>query len=313
MKPFTLTLDNRAKLTGLTNLPALLETAPKHVPLIVGLHGGSYSSSYFDADTKHTASLASNGLGIPFVAIDRPGYQGSTSFYPIPEGSSFPETSADWLHRFILPAVWKEFGLPRGCNSMVLLCHSLGVPGALIAAANLDQTPVDEPASYPLAGIIMSGFGTQPIQDARPPLGVGAQSSEFMEFSPKVKDAIVMPEGTCDPALYAETARLNKLFPSREVDDIWVAWLPRWKTEWTTRVRVPVMIGIAERDGFWKGTEEHVLELKETFSGSSRVEGGVIKGAPHNLEMSYWSQGWYARCFGFGMECAASFAASNWR
>jgi len=31
-----------------------------------------------------------------------------------------------------------------------------------------------------------------------------------------------------------------------------------------------------------------------------------VPGAPHAIELSYWGQGWYARCFGFAMECAAN-------
>ena len=142
MQPFTLTLTNGATLTGLANLPEALPTGPNFKPLMVGLHGGSYSSDYFHVDEKHTAALASNGLGIPWVAVDRPGYKGSTSFYPIPEGSSYHKTLGEWLHRLILPALWQKFGEPQGCTSMVLLCHSLGTPGAVIAAAKLSRHPV---------------------------------------------------------------------------------------------------------------------------------------------------------------------------
>jgi hypothetical protein len=71
------------------------------------------------------------------------------------------------------------------------------------------------------------------------------------------------------------------------------------------------MIGLAERDQLWKGTDEHVKGFASAFSGSPRVDGSVVRGAPHNLEMSYWAQGWYARSFGFAMECAASFAAAD--
>lgn len=57
----------------------------------------------------------------------------------------------------------------------------------------------------------------------------------------------------------------------------------------------------------WKGTEEHLRELASAFTKSERVDGTIVEGAPHNMEMSYWARGWYARCFGFALECAASF------
>src|SRR4051812_20000949 len=106
MEPFTLTLANGATMTGLSNLPAPSSTAAKYRPLVVGLHGGSYCAAYFDVDTKHTAALSSSTLSVPFIAINRPGYLGSSSIYPLPPNSSDPETHADWLHKYILPALW---------------------------------------------------------------------------------------------------------------------------------------------------------------------------------------------------------------
>jgi hypothetical protein len=51
--------------------------------------------------------------------------------------------------------------------------------------------------------------------------------------------------------------------------------------------------------------------LSECFQEEFEVEGGLIRNAPHCLELSYWSQGWYARCYGWAMECAASFAMQS--
>ncbi|KAL2128212.1 hypothetical protein VTI74DRAFT_9513 [Chaetomium olivicolor] len=317
MEQFTLTLANGAMLTGLTNLPTASPTAPKFKPLMVGLHGASYSSDYFDVDEKHTAALASNGLGIPWVAVDRPGYKGSTSFYPIPDGLSYHEVLGEWLYRYILPALWQTFGEPHGCSSMVLLCHSLGTPGAVIAAALLArEADTGTPAAYPLSGIIASGFGIQSASSSSRNNSHTSKedgpSPELFGFPPDVKNRMMLPEGTCDRAVYAHTARLNVPFPGRERDDaLQELFTRRFRTNWAPLVRVPVMIGIAERDAWWKGEDEHVKDFAAVFTRSPKVEGSVIRGAPHNLEMSYWAQGWYARCFGFGMECAVGFALAG--
>ena len=321
MEPFTLTLANGATLTGLANLPAVTSTTAKYRPLMVGLHGASYYSAYFDVDEKHTAALSSNGLGIPFVAVDRPGYKTSTAF-TIPEGSSYPETYGAWLHEFILPAVWEKFGVPQGCNGIVLLAHSLGVSGVVLAAAKSGQeqgeasvgaTPTDavpprpKKTSYPLAGIIISGLGIHPTDVGSGPLT--DNPPEYILFPAHVKDEMYIPKGTCDPAVYAHSERLNLPVPSREVKDIWTAWLPRIGTEWAPCVRVPVLIALAGKDVYWQSTVEHAREFAAMFTQSSRAEWCILGGAPHNLELSYWSQGWYARCFGFGMECVASLSA----
>lgn len=65
---------------------------------------------------------------------------------------------------------------------------------------------------------------------------------------------------------------------------------------------------VSELDLFFVATEEEVEVCLNAFKKSSRVEGGLVRNAPHCLELSYWSQGWYARCFGWAMECATSFA-----
>jgi pimeloyl-ACP methyl ester carboxylesterase len=309
MEPFTLTLGNGATLTGLSNIPKPSPTTPKYRPLIVGLHGGSYSSSYFNVDAKHTAALASNALSVPFIAINRPGIAGSTSLYPLPPDSSDAETHAAFLHNHILPALWTQFGLSNGCNSLTLLCHSLGTPIAIMAASLFatSHPPDSQPQPpYPLAGIIFSGFGIQLIPDSGPKPDPNTPPPEFLEFTADVKNAIMMPPGTCDPSVYAYHDRLNVKFPFREVSDIHTVWLPRIREEWAKDVTVPVMFGIAERDCYWRATREHVDEMRRLFGKSPRVEGEVVKRAPHNLEISYWAQGWYARGFGFAVECAAS-------
>ena len=312
MEPFTLTLGNGTRLTGLCNIPDPSPKSAKRRPLIVGIHGGSYSASYFDVDAHHTAALTSNALSVPFIAINRPGIAGSTSLYPLPPDSSDPETQAAFLHNHILPALWTTFGPSNGCNSLILLCHSLGTPIAIIAASYLAAShPPGTQPPYPLAGIIFSGFGIQLIPDSGPNPDPNMAPPEFLDFTAEVKNAIMMAPGTCDPSVYNYHERLNVKFPFREVADIHTVWLPRIRSEWAKDVKVPIMFGIAERDCYWKATRGHVDELRGLFETSPRVEGGVVKGAPHNLEMSYWAQGWYTRCFGFGLECASSWEVES--
>lgn len=307
MHPFKLPLSNGAVVTGLHNLPAPSPTASRHRPLIVALHGGTYTAKYFDVNASHTASTTSDGLRVPLVAINRPGYLDSTSFAPIPDGSSYPEEYGAWLHQYILPTLWLEFGKPSGCNCIVLHCHSLGTTGAIISASMYAK---DANKQYPLGGISTSGFGIQlagsryrPPQDPHNP-------PTTITFPPEVKDSIMLQTGHADPEMYSYTEELNHDVPIEEITSIDSVWFPRWK-EWAGNVEVPVMIGLAGHDLMWKGTEEHLRDYAGAFSKSERVDGSVIKGAPHNLEMSYWAPGWYARCFGFALECAASFAQNR--
>lgn len=273
----------------------------------MAIHGGTYSSTYFDADTKHTAVLCSKGLGVPVVAIDRPLYQETSSFYPLPEGKTYHEGLAVHLHKYILPTIWKEYG--QGCSSMVLHCHSLAVPSQVILAGwHAQELARGETPAYPLSGLTVSGFGSQntaTIVEQR------KDAPEYINIPPEVKDNQMFEQGTVDPAIYKQSERLNNRMPYAELGDYEAVWAgDKWRAH-CGAVEVPVMIGMAERDALWAGTEEHVREFAGGFSSSERVDASLVRGAPHCIELSYWAQGWYARCFGWALECAAAHAAKE--
>lgn len=306
MDSFKITLPNGNVLTGLHNLHS--SAISSRTPLLVALHGGSYTAKYFDVDENHTASFASNGLRVPFVAINRPGYLDSTSLLPIPKGSNYPQEYGAALHRHILPALWTEFGQPNGCNSIILLAHSLGTTGAIIAAG-LYAKEIDK--TYPLAGISFSGFGTQVAGPApQPAKDSNGLPPPTITFPPAFKDSVMLQEGHADPSIYQYTESLNHSILFEELDSVMTECFPNW-AEWAARVEVPVMVGVAGHDLMWKGTEEHLKDILSAFTGSSKLDGALVTGAPHNMEMSYWSRAWYARCFGFALECATLFSLSQ--
>lgn len=156
MQPFRLTLANNGTVTGAHSVPSPWSSPVQHRPLIIGLHGGCYAHHYFDALPKFSASVASEAFGIPFIAIDRPSYGGTSCVLPIPEGSDSTQESAKLLHHSTLPRLWTEFGIPNGCNCIVLLSHSLGVMVSIAVAAMHAQ---DANPTYPLGGLIASGTG----------------------------------------------------------------------------------------------------------------------------------------------------------
>lgn len=307
MDSFKVTLPNNATLTGLVNkADGSQPNRPTKYPLVVCLHGGTYTARYFHVDATYSASVQSNSLALPLVAINRPGYGDSTSFFPIPKGSSYMEEYGIWLHRYILPTLWEEFGKPRNCNSIVLLCHSLGTPGAIVAAGMHAREGAE--ASYPLAGMIASGFGCQTTHSTSNSVATPTEETPDSVVMPiAFKDNMMLPEGHCDPEIYQYSEELNHPMPVEERSCMRTVWRAKWK-EMTGDVQAPVMFALAEHDGWWKGTAEHVQEFAAGFANSERVDGSLIIGAPHNLEMSYWAAGWYARCFGFALECAATFA-----
>lgn len=180
-------------MAGIHNIPPRSASSLTHRPLIVGLHGGTYDCHYFDADNAHTALLGSSAYGVPFVSIDRPGYGGS-SFLPVPENSSFPEETGIWLHRYILPALWAKFG-DNGCNCIVLLCHSLGSMGGIVAAALHAQDPQ---SAYPLGGLIVSGLADRLLPSMKEnPVRAPNVSPEHVLFPLRRQGQPHVPAGDC--------------------------------------------------------------------------------------------------------------------
>lgn len=307
MHPFVLTLSNNATVAGIHSIPTPSSTSPQNRPLIVSLHGGTYDCHYFDASPIYTASVTSEAFGIPFVSIDRPCYGGTTSFLPVPAGSTFNQETGLWLHKYILPALWREFGLPNQCNSVVLLCHSFGSMGGIVAAALHAE---DSNPPYPLAGLIFSGMGDKQsanMKDAPPmPPNVG---SEHVLFPLAVKDNVMFRPGTVDENILHHSERLNAVSPVTEMYEL-KQWLSCWKS-WASKVKTAVMLALVEDDVFFEATEKDIQVCTAAFTQSERVDGSLVRGAPHCMELSYWAQGWYARCFGFSLECSTSVRVRN--
>ncbi|KAJ4035394.1 hypothetical protein NW761_012444 [Fusarium oxysporum] len=302
MEPFRYSLPNGGVVSGIRNIPPPSKSTPQFRPLIIALHGGMYECHYFDADSRHTASISSNTYEVPFVSINRPCYGESSSLLPIPEESDFVRETAVWLHDYILPTLWSKIGVENGCNCIVLLCHSLGTMYGVAAAALHGQ---DERPSYPLGGVIWSGLGDiwQPhmyencISKPYDPLGEQSISSE-------VKDKIMFRPETVHGDVLKLTKKLDSPAPLAELESLPASWLPHWKEEWASHVKVPVMLAMMEHEPFFVVSEERLRACAVAFSSSPRVDSSFIWGAPHCMELSFWSQGWYARAFGFAIECS---------
>ena len=307
MEPFTCKLANGGTATGIYSIPPRTTTTngPASVPLIIGLHGGGYNSDYFDAEANHTAAIPSRTYGVPFIAVNRPFYGGSLFDGPMPTAANYPQETGAWMHRHVFPALWAKFGAE--CLSVVFLCHSLGCQQGIVAAAMHAQE--NNPA-YPLSGMICSGLGHQiPPAFAQHPPMVGNTGPDYCSQTIEFKDSMMFSPGTVDHAVLQQSERLSHLIPVAEANSIAASWAPTWRQSWAAQIAVPVMFAFAEMDFFFQATQSHLKECVEAFSGSPRVDGSLVHGAPHCMELSFWSQGWYARCFGFGMECAATYAS----
>jgi pimeloyl-ACP methyl ester carboxylesterase len=111
-------------------------------PLVIALHGGTFTSAYFDVPGYSLLDRAKS-LSIPILAIDRPSYGRSTR---VEDTGSIILKNAEVLDHLI-GELWDASGARTA--GIVLIGHSIG--GA-IATALAARHP-----SWPLLGIAISG------------------------------------------------------------------------------------------------------------------------------------------------------------
>jgi hypothetical protein len=184
------------------------------------------------------------------------------------------------------------------------MTHSLGVPSGIVASA-LNA----EMRSYPLAGLVISSIGTEWDKEHR----VGMQDMlkekpATITFPNDFKDTAMLgsrEEGMADPSIYDQTEVLQDVMYFEECAEMQTQWLDYWQ-EYAVKVNVPVMYALAEKDWLWTVSEQHVRDFAGAFRGSPRVESGLVLGTAHCMELSRVGRGWYARAFGFSLECAVA-------
>ena len=177
--------------------------------------------------------------------------------------------------------------------------------GGIVTAALHAQ---DKAPLYPLGALIASGMGNTQSSFMREsaPSFINVDAN-YALFPLDRKDDIMFKPGTAAPEVLQQCERLNAACPHAETDQFAAAWLPTWKQKWAAHISTPVMFSLVKDDPFFESTEEELQICLQAFSKSVRVDGSLIIDAPHCVELSYWSQGWYARCFGFALECSISF------
>lgn len=300
---FSLKLANDATLTGIAHIPPIsLGTQKSPRPLVVGLHGGTCSAYHYDITPKYTSSVSSLATGFPMVSINRPCYLETSSFLPLSGDSTFYKETGSWLHKYILPKLWEEFGAPNSCTGIVLVSHSMAVPPSIIAAAlYADSTP--ESSNYVLSGMVFSGWGA-PGTLNHPPTPAEPPNARVVHFSSETKGLMMVsePDLNCaDPALRPLISAQTTAFPIEEAHDGWMHWQGYW-TEYSHRVEVPILYRQGEHDWLWQGDQESMEKFQKEFPKCKRFDSEVFKGGPHALEMGWKAQEWYDQVFQFAKE-----------
>lgn len=287
MNAQTITLN--AGGTELSGIHAPAQGKPR--ALIFGIHGGSYTSHYFNYRSQRGATLFDLAplLGYAVVAIDRPGY-GKASDLLLDFDTQAPllaQAASSALARFA-----------PGSAGVFVVGHSIGGMLATLLAAH---HPMPE-----LLGLDVSGAG---LVDGNPEVSamlrkISAQTTPSTRSTKEARTARMFgPAWSYDPAVADEDYEASPPSRPHEIREA-VAWGER-VPEVAPRVRVPLRLTLAEFDAIWKATPEIMARLGALHSAAPLVETAVQAGSGHCNHLHRVSRAYNLRTLAFADDCIA--------
>lgn len=247
---------------------ARLENAQSDAPLIVAIHGGTYTSSYFDVPGYSLLDAAAERR-LPVIAIDRPGY-GSTPMLPAAEMTMSGQARA--LARDLGEA-WQQYGVGR--PGIVIIAHSIGAGISCLIAAGETE--------FPLLGIAVSGVGMRTPPEHQP-MWESLPDIPLVLLPDDLKDGVMFgPEGSYGADMPAASHLANTTAPKAELVDIVSTW-HHHAAETLGRISIPVHYRQAEFDHLWIVDQGEVEAFRNALSNSPRVDAALERGSGHCID-----------------------------
>ncbi len=292
--PFTHTVTGPGAAQGLTitgrrNTPQPAAVAAA-VPLVIAVHGGTYTSEYFDIQGYSLLERAA-ALGIPVIAVDRPGYGGSDHVEP---GESIILANAAALDQ-VIGELWQQHG--EGTAGVFLIGHSIG--GAVVTAVAANGP------GWPLLGIAVSGCLLQ-VPDG-PRMAFDALPDILMIDLPgPMKDSVMFgPAWTHDAAMPQLSHSSDTSVPRAELIDINNGWIGRVRSV-NARVTVPVHARQGEFDALWITDAGQAGDYAASFTAAPVVDGRLVLNAGHCVDFHHAGAALQLSQLAFALECSVA-------
>ena len=264
-------------------------------PLIVALHGGGYTSAYFDIGGFSLLALGER-LRMPVIAVDRPGYGASEVVDPVDVSHAGNAAVIDGA----IASLWTERS--AGCPGIVLIGHSIGGAIALQIAA---RRP-----TWPLLGVAVSGVG---LRNATGDLEMwqSLPNLPLIELPSTIKDTKMFgAPNTYDSETPARSHAADAPAPRAELIDIVTAW-PRDAAEVLARVAVPVHYRQADGDALWLVSTGEVAAFGAACTTSPMVDAAIVAPAGHCIDFHHLGHAFQLEQLAFALRWGVLAGLSN--
>ncbi|KIY42653.1 lysophospholipase [Pseudomonas sp. 10-1B] len=260
-------------------------------PLIIAIHGGTYSSRYFDVPGYSLLDRA-EARQLPIFAIDRPGYGLSADY-----AANAPSiTDNAQILDSAIHDLWNSYP-HRSCSGIVLIGHSIGAAISIAIAAH-------QPA-WPLLGIAISGVGLDPVAASKDKWNGVPADQPLVSVPPEAMDGFFFgPADTYEPgvmphASYAAAAPA----PRSELVDIGMYW-PKQVARLAEQVKVPVHYRQPEFERLWPVDEATVQRFAQAFVNCPDMDAAILRGAGHCIDFHHVGEAFQLQQLAFARHCA---------
>jgi pimeloyl-ACP methyl ester carboxylesterase len=262
--------------------------APQY-PLIVAVHGGTYTSRYFDVPGYSLMSRAGEA-GLSILAPDRPGYGDSIQ---LPDARSTLRGSAQYLGHALSDAWDRYRGAAQG---IVLVAHSIGAAISMIVAS--------EKPDWPLLGLAISGVGLRTPPGHRE-AWAALPATYRVEIPQALKDQVMFgPPGSFDERMPAASHIADAPAPKAELVDIVSTWHEQ-VADVAARIEVPVHYRQGQFDGLWIVNEREANGFRDALINAASVDASLVPGVGHCIDFHRGSAAFHAEQIRFAIQCAA--------
>lgn len=268
-------------------MSALFAEVPEPRAVIIALHGGGTTSTYFDCPGHPRLSLLRTGAaqGFTVIALDRPGYGSSA---PYPEAIVQPGQRVALAYNAVDRILGER---PLGAG-MFVLGHSNGCELALRMAT-------DERGAG-LLGLELAGTG----------LHYHPAAAEVLRHASPTRRPVGLRELLWEPAeLYPEEV-LGGVTNSSSGAAYEAAMVSEWPRrdfpELAAQVRVPVRFSFAEHEKVWCSDAAERAQIAAAFSAVPHWQVNEQADTGHNLSLALSAAAYHRSVLAFVEQCAAA-------